>query len=286
MCTVGVVRDEQSAVVAGFDVQHNSADAGAVPRDNQSGGHDGRVLGRFQPRREQEHQLASKLETDVQQRRCRLGSLRGVLGEAQRRRALCLLERLQPRSAHPLHSTLKTAYISPSLAVANEFSCPCKGTGSRIREALSQDEQGLCVIADVTSCEPDILVNVDAGSASPNDPSYSQQWNMPNIQMPTAWKTGQFGSQSVRTCVIDTGVDFTHPDLINNLWRNPKEVAGSGATSANGYMNGADDDKNGAPTLSPQAKLVKNLLAPRAMLAPCLVFTPAVLPLAICDSQI
>ena len=68
---------------------------------------------------------------------------------------------------------------------------------------------------------------------------------MPDIQMPTAWKGGQFGNTSVRTCMIDTGTDFTHPDLIPNLWMNPKEVAGPGATAANGYLNGIDDDGNG-----------------------------------------
>ena len=103
------------------------------------------------------------------------------------------------------------------------------------------------MLADVTSCEPDFLVAVDAGSATPNDADYAtKQFNMPDIGMPTAWKTGQFGSQSVRTCVIDTGVDFTHPDLVANLWMNPAEVNGPGATAANGYQNGIDDDGNGA----------------------------------------
>lgn len=87
-------------------------------------------------------------------------------------------------------------------------------------------------------------MSTDDASATPNDPDYPQQWNMPDIQMPTAWKV-QLGNSSVRTCMIDTGTDFTHPDLIPNLWRNPREVAGAGATEANGYQNGIDDDGNG-----------------------------------------
>ena len=35
--------------------------------------------------------------------------------------------------------------------------------------------------------------------------------------------------------VIDTGVDYTHPDLAANIWTNPGEIAG----------NGIDDDGNG-----------------------------------------
>ena len=35
--------------------------------------------------------------------------------------------------------------------------------------------------------------------------------------------------------VIDTGVDYNHPDLTNEMWKNPGEIAG----------NGIDDDNNG-----------------------------------------
>jgi len=107
----------------------------------------------------------------------------------------------------------------------------------------------------VTSCEPDFLISIDVGSATPDDPFYYKQWNMPDIQMATAWKTGQFGSRGVHTCVIDTGIDFTHPDLIANLWMNPVEVAGPGANASNGYQNGIDDDGNGVGRPPPPPSL-------------------------------
>ncbi len=49
----------------------------------------------------------------------------------------------------------------------------------------------------------------------------------------------------VRVCMVDTGIDLTHPDLKANLWINPIEAAGPGANAANGYQNGIDDDGNG-----------------------------------------
>ncbi|MCD8538701.1 MAG: S8 family serine peptidase [Leadbetterella sp.] len=41
--------------------------------------------------------------------------------------------------------------------------------------------------------------------------------------------------QTVLVGVIDSGVDINHEDLKENIWKNPKEIAG----------NGIDDDQNG-----------------------------------------
>ena len=58
----------------------------------------------------------------------------------------------------------------------------------------------------------------------------------------------------VHVCMVDTGVDLTHPDLVSNLWMNAAEVNGPGATAANGYQNGIDDDGDGAECPSLQVQ--------------------------------
>src|SRR6266699_1034565 len=69
---------------------------------------------------------------------------------------------------------------------------------------------------DVLYAEPDYIIQVDV---TPTDPRWSQQWDMVKISAPTAWNT-QTDSGTVIIAVIDTGIDFTHPDLQANLWTN------------------------------------------------------------------
>jgi subtilisin family serine protease len=66
---------------------------------------------------------------------------------------------------------------------------------------------------NVVNVEPDY---VRQAFAIPTDPLWSQQWDMAKIAAPTAWDT-QTDSSDVYAVVIDTGIDFTHPDLQGNL---------------------------------------------------------------------
>ncbi len=94
----------------------------------------------------------------------------------------------------------------------------------------------------VAYVEPDFAITM---SARPNDPSFSQLWGLSNsggsggvigadIRATAAWDVTT-GSRNVVVAVIDTGIDYNHPDLAANMWRNPGEIAG----------NGRDDDGNG-----------------------------------------
>jgi hypothetical protein len=59
-------------------------------------------------------------------------------------------------------------------------------------------------------------------------------WRLDAINAPEVWAQGITG-QGVTVAVIDGGIDYNHPDLSHNLWKNPGEIPN----------NGIDDDGNG-----------------------------------------
>jgi subtilisin family serine protease len=52
---------------------------------------------------------------------------------------------------------------------------------------------------------------------SPDDPTtaarYARQWNMRAIDADDAWAAGRLGSPNVTIAILDTGIDYTYPDL-------------------------------------------------------------------------
>ncbi|MBN2343208.1 MAG: discoidin domain-containing protein [Deltaproteobacteria bacterium] len=69
---------------------------------------------------------------------------------------------------------------------------------------------------------------------TPNDPMFTEQWNLAIIDAEKAWDITT-GAADVVVGVSDSGLDFTHEDFVGNIWENPGEVPG----------NGIDDDQNG-----------------------------------------
>jgi subtilisin family serine protease len=89
-------------------------------------------------------------------------------------------------------------------------------------------------LPDVEYAEPMYKRELYDTQFTPNDPYFSQSWHHPVVQTPEAWDI-QTGSETIIVAIIDTGVDTSHPDLMENLWQNPNEIPG----------NGVDDDLNG-----------------------------------------
>lgn len=114
---------------------------------------------------------------------------------------------------------------------------------------------------DILYAEPNYTARI---RNLPDDPSFLDQWSLSNmgdnacpedidINILAAWEK-TVGSDSVLLGMIDSGIDWTHPDLVNNIWQNLKEDAdGDGHTlewNENlgqwildpGDLNGIDDD--------------------------------------------
>lgn len=97
--------------------------------------------------------------------------------------------------------------------------------------------------------EPDYRITIES---TPNDPRFDELWGLNNegqtggtvdadIDAVEAWSIST-GSSDVVVGVIDTGIDYTHPDLAANAWVNTQEIAGDGIDNDN---NGYIDDVHG-----------------------------------------
>jgi subtilisin family serine protease len=91
----------------------------------------------------------------------------------------------------------------------------------------------------------------DASVATPNDPRFQELWGLRNtgsnepkgsagvegvdVNAVSAWNITS-GAKNIKIAVIDTGVDYNHPDLKQNTWTNLAELNGK---------PGVDDDGNG-----------------------------------------
>ena len=110
-------------------------------------------------------------------------------------------------------------------------------------ESVDQGIQHMQDLAGVRYAEPDYQHHYM--QTFPNDPDFGELWGLHNegqtggttdadIDAPEAWDITT-GSSEVVAGVIDSGVQYSHPDLQDNMWRNPGEIPG----------NDIDDDENG-----------------------------------------
>ncbi|MCU1221070.1 MAG: Cell wall/surface repeat protein, partial [Candidatus Angelobacter sp.] len=112
--------------------------------------------------------------------------------------------------------------------------------GSLSTEEKARTLQRLKADPDVEFAEPEHTFST---KQLPNDPflstsgtwgqPYADLWGLASIGAPAAWDTAQ--GDGIVVAVIDTGVDYNHPDLVTNIWTNVNEIDG----------NFIDDDSNG-----------------------------------------
>jgi subtilisin family serine protease len=151
-------------------------------------------------------------------------AIEAISGAAVQKKITFPQSRLSKKSGHN-HGTQRHSVLRVKLPKG-------KTVGQAIAEAK---KKGLRV-------EPNFKVRA---TAIPNDTLFSYMWALRNtgqtggtanadIDAVSAWNITT-GSDDVIIAIIDTGIDYTHPDLASNIWTNPGEIAG----------NGIDDDHNG-----------------------------------------
>lgn len=104
--------------------------------------------------------------------------------------------------------------------------------------SLSAMLERYAAIDEVVYAEPNyILRNVDdfLPDVVPNDQNYSSLWGLRVINAERAWNLTT-GNVSIAIAVIDTGVDWDHPDLALNIWNNSDEFCNATLDNdGNGY---------------------------------------------------
>ena len=137
-----------------------------------------------------------------------------------------------------LNSKIKSVIYGQNIVVIQK---PVFENPEAVIESLKKNEL-------VEIVEPNYIYKINKIS---NDPLFEKLWGLSNVgQKDPAGQTGvagvdinvekawdiQTGSADTVVAVIDTGIDFNHPDLKSNMWRNETEANGTA---------GVDDDNNG-----------------------------------------
>ena len=109
-------------------------------------------------------------------------------------------------------------------------------------ESVSESE-----FSSLLSSDPDIeyiqKANIYQANFIPNDSLLSQQWALEKIKAFDAWDITT-GADTVLLAIIDTGIEYFHPDLQNKIFYNPGEM-GLDQFGNDKRFNGIDDDGNG-----------------------------------------
>lgn len=115
----------------------------------------------------------------------------------------------------------------------------------------------------------------------PDDPLFGQLWGIRRIDCPTAWDEAK--GNTITVAVIDTGVDYEHPDIADRMWTDaagnfgfdfsdddpdPFDFHGHGSHCA-GTVAATIDNDTGVVGVAPSAKIMALKIFPNAFDTVC-----------------
>ncbi len=143
-----------------------------------------------------------------------------------------ILVRFRPEAEAAAHADLAGTELEPAFALVPDLHEVLLSPGVTVTAALAAYQAD----PQVLEAQPDYRIRLN-DTVTPNDPQFLSQWDLNNygqdggtpgadIHAPAAWSVTT-GSGRTVVAVIDTGIDYTHPELYQNIWINQAEIPAS-----------------------------------------------------------
>jgi subtilisin family serine protease len=163
-------------------------------------------------------------------------------GTADTFRGGVVLVGFRPGTNAPRRRAIATAARAKTIRTVGAGTRVMRVDAGGVRQAIARLRQH----PEVRYAEPDYVVHA---TAAPSDPYYRKLWGMDAIRADLAW-TSTMGTPAVVVGVVDTGVEYNHPDLAANVWSSAGPINGCppgtrGYNAINAACDPMDDHRHG-----------------------------------------